>query len=73
MVVIRVDGISVARHFEGDSSYSFHGGTLFMDFEDGDEPEINYEYQVKGSNGDEAFIRKIVATLHLVETPEDIP
>jgi hypothetical protein len=73
MVVIRIDGASVARHFEGDSSFSYHGGTLFQDFEDGDQPVVAVEYEVKGTNGDTASIRKVSVTLHLVETPEDLP
>jgi hypothetical protein len=69
-----VDGSTRARHFDGDDDYAMHGGTLYFDFEDGDQPDI--QVLIRRQGGDSSmyvYIRRISVTLQLIETPDDLP
>jgi hypothetical protein len=68
-----INGETKARHYDGDDDYAIHGGTIFMDFEDGQQPDIQVQYRRQGGDSSmSVYIKYLSVALHLIETPEEV-
>lgn len=72
LAVFEIDGASFARHFEGDTGWTFHGGTRFTSFSEGETPNLKIKFKVQGSGGDTAYIRRKSIALYLVKVQEEL-